>query len=163
MKLSERIITLDEAVKWRRKLAETGKKLVVTNGCFDIVHRGHVEYLEEAAELGDAMLILINSDSSVRALKGPSRPVNDEYARAEVIAALRSVDRAVIFNSSRCDRELDALKPDIYVKGGDYTVDRLDPDERAALLNGGTQIVFKPFVQGFSTTGIIEKMTGGKE
>ncbi len=152
-----RIMTLDEAVGWREKLRAEGRRLVVTNGCFDILHRGHAAYLAEAAGLGDALLILVNSDSSVRALKGPGRPVNDEVSRAYLLCSLRAVDAAVIFPDSRCHRELAALAPDIYVKGGDYTVDSLDPDERGALLKAGADIVFKPFVAGFSTTGIIEK------
>lgn len=158
MKLSGRILTLDEAVRWRESLAEAGRTLVVTNGCFDILHRGHAEYLEEASELGDELLVLVNSDASVRGLKGPGRPVNGENARAAVICALRSVSRAVVFDSARCDRELAALRPDVYVKGGDYTLDSIDPVEKAALLAAGSRIVFKPFVKGFSTTGIIDRL-----
>ncbi len=155
---AERVMTLDAAVAWRRELARKGGKLVVTNGCFDILHRGHAEYLAEAAKTGDAMLVLVNSDSSVRRLKGDSRPVNDQFSRAVVLCSLRAVDAAVIFDSVRCSAELAALKPDVYVKGGDYTIDKLDPEERAALLECGAQIVFKPFVNGFSTTGTIEKL-----
>ncbi len=151
-------MNLDAAVEWRQQLRREGKKLVVTNGCFDIIHRGHVEYLAAARNCGDAMLVLVNSDESVKALKGPSRPVNDEYARITVLEALRSVDAAVVFMSSRCDHELDLLEPDIYVKGGDYTVEKLDKDERAALEKHNTEIRFIPFIQGFSTTSIIEKM-----
>ena len=151
-------MNLENAIKWRESLRADGKKLVITNGCFDIIHRGHVEYLAAARACGDAMLVLINSDESVRNLKGPSRPVNDENARITVLEALRSVDAAVIFNTSRCDRELDLLEPDIYVKGGDYTVEKLDKDERAALEKHNTEIRFIPFVPGFSTTNIIEKM-----
>ncbi len=158
MDIASRIMTLEEAVKWRQKLRDENRRLVVTNGCFDLLHRGHAAYLAEARELGDAMLILVNSDSSVRELKGPSRPLNDEYSRAFLLCSLKSVDAAVIFPSSRCHKELEALAPDIYVKGGDYTIDKLDPDERAALLKNNTRIVFKPFVVGFSTTNIINKM-----
>jgi rfaE bifunctional protein nucleotidyltransferase chain/domain len=145
-------------VSWREKLRHSGKKLVVTNGCFDLVHRGHASYLIKAAELGDELLVLINSDASVRALKGETRPVVSEADRAYLLAALESVSRVVIFDSSRCDKELAALKPDIYAKAGDYTLDTLDASEREALLNCGTEIVFMPFVDGFSTTNIVEKI-----
>lgn len=154
---ASRVLSLGDAIEWREKLRLKGRKLVVTNGCFDILHRGHATYLAEARALGDALLILVNSDSSVRALKGPERPLNDEYSRAYLLCSLRAVDAATVFPDSRCHVELEALAPDIYVKGGDYTIDSLDPDERAALLASGTEIVFKPFVPGFSTTGILEK------
>ena len=149
---------LEDALIWRQELKKSGKKLVITNGCFDILHRGHVEYLAGARACGDALLVLINSDASVRSIKGPTRPVNDELARITVLEALRCVDAAVVFTSSRCDRELDVLEPDIYVKGGDYTVEKLDKTERAVLEKHGTEIKFIPFVPGFSTTSIIEKM-----
>jgi len=152
------VMTLGEAVKWRRALLSSGRKLAVTNGCFDIMHRGHAEYLYQSRELADALLVLINSDASVRALKGPSRPIVPEEHRAYMLASLEAVDAVVVFDSSRCDRELAALAPDIYVKGGDYTPESLDPGERAALLAAGTRIVIKPFIPGFSTTDIIRKI-----
>ncbi|MBO5765025.1 MAG: adenylyltransferase/cytidyltransferase family protein [Lentisphaeria bacterium] len=156
--VKSRLLSLEEASNWRRELAEQGKKLVVTNGCFDIMHRGHASYLESARKLGDAMLILLNSDASVRALKGASRPVVCEDDRAFMLNSLRCVDRVVIFNSSRCDKELAALAPDIYVKAGDYTVETLEASERDALLKSGTEIKFMPFVPGLSTSSIIEKI-----
>ena len=155
-----RVMDLDAALRYRETLRRQGKKLVVTNGCFDLLHRGHATYLAAARECGDALLILVNSDASVRALKGPSRPVVDEYSRAFLLASLRAVDAAVIFDSSRCDRELAVLKPDLYVKAGDYTLEKLDPIERAALEAAGTEIVFMPFVAGFSTTGTLKKILG---
>ena len=154
--IAECILTLEDAVAWRNELRSQNKKLVVTNGCFDILHRGHVEYLNESAGLGDAMLLLVNSDVAVRALKGEGRPINDEVSRAFVLCGLESVDRAVIFDSCDCHNELAAIKPDIYVKGGDYTLDTLNKLERNALLEAGAVICFKPFVKGFSTTNIIE-------
>ena len=153
-----RILTLEEAVKWRKELREKNRTLAVTNGCFDLMHRGHASYLAEAGNGADALLVLINSDASVRALKGESRPVVTEHDRAFMLASLRSVDRVVIFDSSRCDRELAALSPDIYVKAGDYTIETLDPGERNALTAAGTKIVFMPFIPGLSTTGIVEKI-----
>ncbi|MBO5688910.1 MAG: adenylyltransferase/cytidyltransferase family protein [Lentisphaeria bacterium] len=157
---ASRVMDLETALRYREKLRNEGKKLVVTNGCFDLLHRGHASYLAAAREHGDALLVLVNSDASVRSLKGPSRPVVDEDSRAFLLASLRAVDAAVIFDSSRCDRELAVLKPDLYVKAGDYTLEKLDPIERAALEAAGTEIVFMPFVAGFSTTGTLKKILG---
>lgn len=155
-----RVMELETALQYRESLRKEGKRLVVTNGCFDLLHRGHATYLAAAAERGDALLVLVNSDASVRALKGPTRPVVDEYSRAFLLASLRAVDAAVIFDGSRCDRELAVLKPDVYVKAGDYTLETLNPEERAALEAAGTEIVFMPFVAGFSTTGTLKKILG---
>ena len=155
-----KVMTLEQAVEARLKLAAAGRKLAVTNGCFDLLHRGHAEYLMQARALADRLFVLINSDASVRALKGPARPVNMENDRAFLLACLEFVDGVVIFRSSRCDAELAALKPDIYVKGGDYTVESLDPSERAALLEVGADIRFIPFVPGYSTTGTLKKAAG---
>ncbi|MBR6241048.1 MAG: adenylyltransferase/cytidyltransferase family protein [Lentisphaeria bacterium] len=155
------VMTLEEAVEARRKLAASGRKLAVTNGCFDLLHRGHAEYLMQARSLADALFVLVNSDASVRALKGPTRPVNAELDRAFLLACLKFVDGVVIFRSSRCDAELAALKPDVYVKGGDYTVESLDPSERSALLASGADIRFIPFVPGYSTTGTLKKAGQG--
>ena len=152
------LLTVDAARKWREELRAAGKKLVVTNGCFDIMHRGHAAYLREARMQGDALLVLINSDASVKRLKGEKRPVVAQMDRAYMLCSLSSVDRVVIFDRLRCDRELAAIAPDVYVKGGDYTLDKLDPDERAALEKAGTRIVFKPFVPGFSTTALIRRI-----
>lgn len=152
------LLSLSEAVAWREELRRQNRKLVVTNGCFDLVHRGHASYLIEAAKLGDELLVLINSDASVRAIKGESRPVVSEADRAYLLAALESVSRVVIFDDARCDRELAALKPDVYAKAGDYTLETLVASEREALQSCGAEIVFMPFVQGFSTTNIVEKI-----
>jgi len=152
-----KVMTLEQAVDARLKLASAARKLAVTNGCFDLLHRGHAEYLMQARSLADRLFVLINSDESVRALKGPSRPVNAEDDRAFLLACMEFVDGVIIFRSSRCDAELAALKPDVYVKGGDYTVDSLDPDERRALLDARSEICFIPFVPGYSTTGTLKK------
>ena len=152
------LLTLAEAVAYRQSLKQQNKTLVVTNGCFDLIHRGHASYLHEAAKLGDELLVLINSDASVQALKGPTRPLISEKDRAYMLGALASVAKVVIFDTQRCDRELDAIAPDIYTKAGDYTLEKLDPVERAVLEKHHTKIVFMPFVQGFSTTGIVEKI-----
>ena len=152
------VLDLAAAKSWREELRRAGKTLVVTNGCFDLMHRGHAAYLHEARCQGDALLVLVNSDASVRNLKGASRPIVSEADRAYLLCSLGMVDRAVIFDGERCDRELAELAPDVYVKGGDYTLDKLDPGERAALERAGTRIVFKPFIPGFSTTGLIRRI-----
>ena len=152
------LLTLEQAVEWRESLRQCGKKLAVTNGCFDLMHRGHATYLAQARNCADALLVLINSDESVRSLKGPTRPLVSETDRAYLLASLRAVDKVVIFNSSRCDRELAALAPDVYIKAGDYTLETLASEERSVLLASGSEIVFMPFVPGLSTTGIVEKI-----
>jgi rfaE bifunctional protein nucleotidyltransferase chain/domain len=152
------IMDLPAARAWRDELRVKKLKLVVTNGCFDILHRGHAQYLMQARSLGNAMLVLINSDRSIRELKGPSRPVIDEYNRAYMLCALESVDSVVMFDTPRCDSMFLELRPDIYVKGGDYTLATIDGDEREALQSVGADIRFIPFVEGFSSTDIINKL-----
>jgi rfaE bifunctional protein nucleotidyltransferase chain/domain len=140
-------------------MRESGRKLVVTNGCFDLLHLGHVTYLETARNLGDALLIGVNSDQSVRQLKGADRPVNSEYDRAAVLAALQSVDGACIFGERAATRFLAAAQPDIYVKGGDYTLETLSQEERRAVEQSGGRIVIIPFVPGKSTTTLLQKIS----
>jgi len=159
----DKVMSLSDALDWRESLRRQGIKLAVTNGCFDLLHRGHVEYLDSARRAADALLVLVNSDNSVRALKGPTRPLNDEYARAFVLSGLASVDAAVIFDAERCTAELSALQPDVYIKGGDYTVETLNPEERQVLQEAGAEIMFISFVDGYSTTGTIEKMRSNEE
>ncbi len=153
-----KIFTLNEAIVWRRQLRQEGRSLVVTNGCFDILHRGHAEYIHRSRLLGDALLILLNSDSSIRSLKGPERPIINEENRAYMLAALEAVDGVVLFSTPQCNELFIELTPDIYVKGGDYTVDTLEATERQALQQVGAQIEFIPFITGFSTTNIIDKI-----
>lgn len=152
------LLSLEEAVSLRAELKKTERSLVVTNGCFDLLHMGHASYLYEAAKQGDELWVLINSDASVSALKGPTRPLVPQIPRAYMLGALESVARVIVFDSPRCDKELAALEPDVYVKAGDYTLETLDVSERAALEKGNTKIVFMPFVEGFSTTNIVEKI-----
>lgn len=137
--------------------ASKGKKLVLTNGCFDLLHTGHVRYLEQARACGDALIVAVNSDASVRELKGPERPLNAEADRAEVIAALRCVDHVTIFTGKRVTEVIRSLRPALYVKGGDYTPETLDPGERAALEEVGAEIRILQLVPGRSTTGILEQ------
>jgi len=158
MSAQEKIVSLEELPTWREALREAGQRLVVTNGCFDLLHAGHVTYLEQAATLGDVLLIGCNGDESVRQLKGPSRPLNSEADRAVVLAALESVGAVAVFPEKRADNFLRLAKPDVYVKGGDYTPETLDADERAVVESGGGEVVIIPFVPGKSTTSIIERM-----
>ena len=135
----------------------SGRKLVFTNGCFDLLHVGHVRYLQQARALGDALLVAVNGDASVRSLKGPTRPINSEHDRTEVLAALSCVDFVTIFHMERVTDLVSAIRPQVYAKGGDYTVDSLDPGERGALDQVGAEIRILPLVPGKSTTGIIQK------
>lgn len=146
----------------RAELDAHGKKLVFTNGCFDLLHAGHVRYLNEARALGDALVVGLNSDSSVRSLKGTGRPLNNQNDRAEVLSALRCVDAVVVFDGERATALIDAIRPHIYAKGGDYTVDSLNPEERAALREAECDIRILPLVPGRSTTATINKMAAEK-
>ncbi len=141
----------------RDEFAAAGRKLVFTNGCFDLLHVGHVRYLQAARALGDALLVAVNGDASVRALKGPTRPINSEADRAEVLAGLACVDFVTLFHTERVTDLVRIIRPQIYAKGGDYTIESLDPGERGALLEAGAEIRILPLVPGKSTTSIIEK------
>lgn len=154
----EKILSVADLVRQRETLAVQGRRLVFTNGCFDLLHVGHVRYLQAARALGDALVVAVNGDASVRALKGPTRPVNAEQDRAEVLAALGCVDFVVLFGTERVTELVRAIRPDLYAKGGDYTVASLDPGERAALEEVGAEIRILPLVPGKSTTGTLERM-----
>lgn len=156
--MKEKIIDAERAATISKELRESGRRLVFTNGCFDLLHVGHVRYLETARGLGDALMVAINGDESVRALKGDGRPLNREAERAEVIAALECVDRVVIFHEVRATALLERVQPAIYVKGGDYTTATLDGEERAALERAGAEIRIVPFEPGYSTSGLVEKV-----
>jgi D-glycero-beta-D-manno-heptose 1-phosphate adenylyltransferase len=155
--------SLPETVAWREKLRAAGKRVVLTNGVFDLLHTGHLFYLQQARALGDALVIALNGDASVRALKGPNRPVQTEIERAYALAALTCVDAIVIFNTPRLTPEIRALRPDVYAKAGDYTLEKLDSGERGALEEVGTKITFLPFLEGFSTTTLIAKIKAAGE
>lgn len=156
--LREKIVSWDDLPKWRAALRKSGRKLVVTNGCFDLLHAGHVTYLENARNLGDALLVGLNGDNAVRILKGAGRPINNEHDRATVLAALQSVDGVCIFAEPTATRFLAHAQPDIYVKGGDYTLDTLNQDERKTVEKAGGRIVIIPFVPGKSTTATLAKI-----
>jgi rfaE bifunctional protein nucleotidyltransferase chain/domain len=159
MNFREKIIPWDQLPAWRASYRATGKKLVVTNGCFDLLHLGHVTYLESARHLGDALLVGINGDAAARQLKGEGRPVNSEADRAAVLAALASVDRVCIFKEPTAVKFLAAARPDVYVKGGDYTLDTLNQEERQTVESGGGKITIIPLVAGKSTTALLEKIS----
>ena len=159
MNFRDKIIVWDKLPGWRKAFRATGKKLVVTNGCFDILHLGHVTYLESARNLGDALLVGVNGDAATRELKGAGRPVNSEADRAAVLAALASVDGICIFSDKTAVKFLSAARPDVYVKGGDYTLETLNQDERHAVEQADGKIVIIPFVPGKSTTALLEKIS----
>lgn len=158
-----KILSLPEAVEKRIALKEQGKRVVLTNGCFDLLHPGHCYSLRKARELGDALFVVLNSDSSVRELKGEHRPILQEQQRAYSLACQESVDAVILFSAKRLVAEIQALRPDVYCKSGDYTLETLDPSEREALQTAGAEIRFIPFLPGFSTTGILEKIRSGGE
>lgn len=152
----DKVIKQDTAKKIAEKLKKANKKIVLTNGCFDILHIGHAEYLKEAKKLGDFLFVGINSDSSVKKLKGESRPINNEKDRAKLLSYLEFIDYAIIFEEKTADNIIDLIKPDIYVKGGDYTKESLP--EYQTLLKYNSEIAFVNFVNGYSTTKILEKI-----
>ena len=158
MSFRDKILPLAALPAWRAELRVQGKKLVATNGCFDILHAGHVTYLEAARQQGDALLVGLNSDGSVRQLKGEGRPVNEETDRAAVLAALQAVDAVCIFPELRATRFLALAQPDIYVKGGDFTLDQLPQEEREVVEKSGGKIITVGFVPGKSTTALLKRI-----
>lgn len=159
--MKEKILSLNQLAEETLRLKQDGKHLVATNGCFDLLHVGHVRYLAAARKLGDALVVGVNGDDSVRALKGEGRPLNNERDRAEVLAALEAVIYVSIFPQLRATEFLEAAQPSIYVKGGDYSLDTLNAEERGALEKCGAKIEIIPFETGYSTTGLLEKMCDG--
>lgn len=155
----EKLISWEALAAWRADVRARGRRLVVTNGCFDILHLGHVTYLETARNLGDLLLVGLSGDNSVQQLKGPNRPVNNETDRALVLAALESVGGVCIFAEKTASRFLSLAQPDIYVKGGDYTLETLNQEERRIVEQGGGKIFLLPFVPGKSTTALLEKIS----
>lgn len=141
------------------KIHSEGKTVVTTNGCFDILHVGHVRYLEKTKTFADYSIVLLNSDKSVRSIKGPTRPINCEEDRAEILSALRCVDYVVLFDEDSPRNLLDEMKPDVYTKGADYTMETLP--EADIMIKNGTKVEFITFVDGKSTTKTIEKINKG--
>lgn len=155
--MNMKVINRSELAEKVAELRANKKKIVFTNGCFDILHAGHVRYLQSARNLGDVLIVGLNSDTSVAALKGSSRPINPQGDRAEVLAGLYAVDHIVIFTETTAENLIKIIKPEIYAKGGDYVVEEL-PEANVVQESGG-KLVLIPEVQGRSSTSIIEKIT----
>jgi len=156
--MNPKIVSLEKLRQHAKDLRAAGKKLVATNGCFDLLHVGHIRYLNAARAMGDALVVGINGDQSVRELKGPGRPINGENDRAELLAALECVDLVTIFSDVRATRFLELAGPDVYVKGGDYTSDSLNAEERAVLEKIGAKIDIVPLQKGYSTSRLLEQL-----
>jgi len=154
-----KIVNLAELAARSAALRAAGKRIVATNGCFDILHVGHVRYLKAARKLGDFLVVGLNGDDSVRQLKGSRRPLNNERDRAEIVAALDCVDFVAIFPELRATQFLLAARPAVYAKGGDYTATTLDPEERAVLEKLGAEIKILPFEAGYSTSRFLEQIS----
>lgn len=150
------LIKQNELDNLLKKLRDEKKTIVTTNGCFDILHVGHVRYLEKAKSFGDVLIVALNSDKSVKSIKGESRPINNENDRAEILSALKSVDYVVLFDEDSPINLLLQIKPDVHTKGADYTIESLP--EAKGIMEAGGRIEFISFVEGKSTTSIIEKM-----
>jgi|ERR1044072_311440 D-beta-D-heptose 7-phosphate kinase/D-beta-D-heptose 1-phosphate adenosyltransferase len=156
----KKILTRDELLSERARLRTAGKSLVFTNGVFDILHVGHVRYLTQARALGDALVVAVNSDASVRELKGPERPLTPENDRAEILAALESVDYVTIFAELSPRALIAALLPDVLAKGGDYAIDQIHGREEVE--GAGGRVVSLPFVEGASTSRLLERIKTGQ-
>jgi rfaE bifunctional protein nucleotidyltransferase chain/domain len=154
--MHEKILSLEKILRVRKDLRAEGKSVVFTNGVFDLLHVGHVRYLAAARKLGDVLIVAINSDKTVRSLKGEGRPIVNEAERAEILGAMRQVDYVTIFDDISPRSLLSALLPDVLVKGGDYSLDEIHGREEVEA-NGG-RVVSLPFVEGVSTTTIIDRM-----
>lgn len=157
--MSPKIIELEEISGRCEKLRSEGRRIVATNGCFDLLHVGHVRYLQAARALGDVLIVGLNGDRSVYELKGAGRPVMTQHDRAEILAALESVDLVTVFPEIRATKFLAAVRPAVYVKGGDYTSETLDQEEGMILKDVGAAIRLIPFEKGYSTSGLIEQIS----
>src|SRR5690349_19581527 len=156
--MSPKVIDFMEVSDLCETLRGNGKKLVATNGCFDLLHVGHVRYLQAARALGDLLAVGLNGDRSVRELKGKGRPIVSEHDRAEILAALQCVDLVTIFPEMRATQFIAASHPAIYVKGGDYSSETLNEEERALLKEIGAEIRFIPFEASYSTSLLLEQI-----
>lgn len=150
------VLRRENVAEFVHNLQKSGKTIVATNGCFDILHVGHVRYLQKTKTFADYSIVLLNSDKSVRSIKGEGRPINNENDRAEILCALSCVDYVVLFDEDSPRNLLDEIKPDVYTKGADYNMETLP--EADSMIKNGTRVEFISFVEGKSTTGTIEKM-----
>ncbi|MEK7482710.1 MAG: D-glycero-beta-D-manno-heptose 1-phosphate adenylyltransferase, partial [Planctomycetota bacterium] len=151
-----KIKTIEELEKLSKDLKKNGERIVTTNGVFDILHIGHIRYLQQAKKLGDVLIVAVNSDASVKENKGPKRPLNNEHDRMEALAALECVDYVMVFSEKTPVSLLEKLKPDVHVKGGDYTMDKIIEKDAVEKNNG--KIVLIPEVKGYATTKLIDKI-----
>ena len=154
-----KIIDIQALLDARGKMKHAGKRLVFTNGCFDLIHAGHVRYLTQARAIGDALVVALNSDRSVRALKGDGRPIMNEQERAEVIAALEAVDYVIVFDEETPRELIATLLPDVLVKGGDWPLGQIVGRDEVEAVGG--RVLSLPYVEGSSTTDIIERIRRG--
>lgn len=150
------VLRRENVAEFVHNLQKSGKTIVATNGCFDILHVGHVRYLQKTKTFADYSIVLLNSDKSVRSIKGEGRPINNENDRAEILCALSCVDYVVLFDEDSPRNLLDEIKPDVYTKGADYNMETLP--EADIMIKNSTRVEFISFVEGKSTTGTIEKM-----
>ncbi len=161
--MNPKIVEAKKLAEIAREMKARGQKLVFTNGCFDLLHAGHVRYLTAARALGDALAVGVNGDESVRSLKGADRPINKEGDRAEVMAALQAVDYVTVFPEVRTTNLLRVVRPQIYAKGGDYTPETLNAEEKSVLDDIGAEVQIVPFQPGYSTTTLINRLGRGKQ
>lgn len=150
--------SFEEICKIRLEREQQGKSIVLTNGCFDLVHAGHIYSLEKAAALGDELWVALNSDASVRKIKGINRPIYSQNERAYLLGALEAVNLTFFFDSTNLAQEIKRLRPDFYAKSGDYSLDNLNTEEHKALEEANTKICFVPFLEGFSTSRTVESI-----
>lgn len=155
-----KFIPTEDLAHQRVLVRDLGKQLVLTNGCFDLLHAGHVYSLESAAKQGDVLWVGVNSDESVRQLKGSIRPIYDEKARLYILNALQCVQGVFLFQGNDLSEEIKKIQPDVYVKAGDYSLEKLNTKERLALEDCHAKILFMPFLKGWSTTSTIKKLSG---
>lgn len=155
--MKTKILSLEALAERAQEIRRAGDRLVLTNGCFDLLHVGHVRYLAQARALGDFLAVAVNGDESVHELKGRGRPINSDTDRAEVLAALESVDFVTVFPAVRATSVIEAVRPALYAKGGDYTAASLNGEEQAALAKYGVEVRILPLVPGKSTTQILAR------
>lgn len=155
---SAKIMNWEQAAKWRQAMKDTGKKVALANGVFDLLHPGHVYYLREVRRRAEALMVAITADEAVRRLKGPARPIQNETQRAQSLEACDFVDAIVIFPWDKLLEGICTFRPDIYAKGGGYTLESMDTQERQAAESVGAQIEFVQMLEGFSTTEMIERI-----
>lgn len=156
--LEEKVVNKEALVEWREIQRSLGHKVALTNGCFDLIHHGHLKNLQFSAGLADHLVVAVNGDDSVQTLKGKGRPLMPEEDRAALLAGFSCVSKVIIFPELRLSDMIRVMKPDLYVKGGDYTLETLDPSERKALEEAGAEIYFFPTLEGRSTSNLIRKI-----